>query len=450
MPVRSITIEDIKTSLVEDISHVEALIEKSHPADSASLIRELDLDNKVTLMLSLKPLMAGSILSELESLSAAEEFLLTEKLPVEFLVEIINAMPSDNAVDLLNTFKTKVVSDLLSKLPPEKSESLEEMLRFGEDSAGGLMTNDFFSLPDYTCVRDAIAEIKQRNAKDIVNYNFIYITDSQERLIGLISMVDLLVHPDDTALKDVMDIDPIVVNADVDQEQVAKMFTKYDLVALPVVNRGKRIIGRITVDDVLNVINEETDEDIYKMVGTDDVEKETPSSIKIASIRLPWLLTTLMGSFICSTIIKNFSDDVSNYLSIFFFMPVITAISGNIGVQCSTLIVRGLATGFVQLTSVFSIFIKEIKIGSIMAITCSLVAGIFAFAFITHDFKMGIAVALSMFCCMIFAAVSGTAVPLVLKKYGFDPAIASGPIITTFNDITGLLIYFSISLAILI
>jgi len=451
MTVPQITHEQVEAALQGSDSDLELLLREIHPADCASLIREFDLDDQIRILSSAHPEKAGDILSEIQGFSSAEEFILTEKLPFDFLVEMIGTMPSDNAVDTLNICKPSMIADILSRLSPEKSEALEEMLRYGEETAGGLMTDDCLQLQDSTTVSNAISQIKKmKKEEEVLHYHYIYITDDEERLVGYLPIVDLLVHPDSTPIKDVMIRDPLSVNADIDQEQVANMFAKYDLDVLPVINRGKRLIGRITVDDVIDVIKEEADEDFYKLVGTDDTEKETPSSIKIASIRLPWLLSTLIGSFLASTVIKLFSGHVKEFVALFFFMPVITAMSGNIGVQCSTVIVRGLATGFVKLGYARSILLKELKIGLIIALTCSVVAGLCSYFFIEHNVKLGFTVGVSMLACVVFASSSGTAVPLILKRLGFDPAISSGPIITTFNDITGLLIYFTIATVILL
>jgi len=304
-----INIEEFEGVLNTSKEEIQEFLKNIHPADCVTLMRDLTLDEQIKLITSSSPQFAGQILSQLQDISFAEEFLLVEKLPLDVLIPIIEVMPTDNAVDALHTFKKSTVSEILYQLNPERSEALEEMLRFSDESAGGLMTDDFISLPENMTVANAISELKKYKTGEIVlsAYRYIYITDSEERLIGMLPIVDLLIHPDTVLLKNIMKPEPLSVGADIDQEEVANIFTKYDLDVIPVLNRGRRIIGRITVDDVINVINEEADKDIYKLVGTDDIEKSTPSSIKIASIRLPWILASLLGSLIYCTVIKLFS-----------------------------------------------------------------------------------------------------------------------------------------------
>lgn len=446
----SIDIDKLEELLKKSSQDILEILNDIHPADIASLMIQLDKEEQIKLITSLDHEMAGDILSQLFKISSVYEFQLLEQIPFDLILKIIEEMPSDNAADILNTLKPSVVADILTKIDPERSEVLEELLSYKEDTAGGKMTTDFLSFKFSVTVAEAISEVKKRHAENLIStYKYIFVTDEDERLIGRLPVVDLLIHQDNVKLETIMEEDPLRVYPFVDQEAVAKLFVKYDMEVLPVVNRGQRVIGRITVDDVINVINEEADDDIYKLVGTNEEEKHTPSSLKIASIRLPWLLSTLSGSFISCSIIKYFSHHVHEFLALFFFMPLITAMGGNIGVQCSTLIVRGLATGFVKMDSITGVFWKEFKIGSIISITCGIMAGLCAYFFIEAHIKIGIAVCISMMSCMLFAAITGTGVPLLFKKIGIDPAIASGPIITTFNDITGLMIYFSISIFIL-
>ena len=254
--------------------------------------------------------------------------------------------------------------------------------------------------------------------------------------------------PADKKIKDVMDKNAITVQPNVDQEEVARIFIKYDLTVLPVVDRGNRVMGRITVDDVIDVIQEEATEDIYRMVGTDDAELWEKSVLKVVGIRLPWLLVTLMGGLLSGMILKSFRVTISEVMALVFFVPVIAGMGGNIGIQSSTIVVRGLATGYIDLNKVGWVMLREIRVGLLMGLACGCIVGVVA-NFMGNSSVIGIIVGISMFFAISVAAMMGCLTPILLKRLNIDPAISSGPFVTTANDITGVAIYLGLSTALI-
>lgn len=439
-----LNIQDILL-VTQSSDNAENFVKSHHPADIAIAIAKGETDEQIECFLRFPPKIAGEVLSELFEIEPSEELILLDKFPLDALIQIIENMPNDNAADILNTVNQSIRNQILESISNKKSDELLRLIAYPEDSAGGLMTTDYISTLENSNVEETISRIKKlKDPETAKNYRIIFVTDSEMRFIGAFPIIELLVHPNSSSIRDIMNRNYPSVQADLDQEKIANMFRKYDLVVLPVLNRGNKIIGRITVDDVFDVIHEEIDEDLYKLVGTLDTEKQTQNTVRIAAIRLPWLFSTLIGSFLCSTILKHYQVEMEARIALIFFVPLITAMSGNIGVQCSTLIVRGIATEHVNVSNIGSFILKEFKV----ALTMGLVLGIFSglgSLYIERAFLVGLTVCISMFTCILFASISGTGVPFLLKKFKFDPAVASGPIITTFNDFSALTIYFTIA-----
>jgi len=327
----------------------------------------------------------------------------------------------------------------------EDSQEVQDLLEHPKETAGRLMNTDFFSLPEQITVEEAIKQVRAASEREMVFY--IYVTDKEDRLVGVVSLRQLLVVPPDTPLQKIMNPEVISVTTDTDQEEVARQVTRYNLLAIPVVDKENRLVGIITFDDVIDVLREEATEDILKMAGAGTPEEEyilQTSSLGAARFRLPWLLTTLFGTMVTAGIVWFFRFTLHEVIALVTFLPVIAAMGGNVGVQSSTIIVRGLATGRIELASVWKVVARELKVGLLMGVTCGVILALVAYLW--HGPAMlGVVLGAAMFFAIIVAATTGTLVPVVLKKLNIDPAISSGPFVTTANDITGLLIYLGLA-----
>lgn len=410
-----------------------------HPSDIANAFGDLGFEEKLTILKMLDFEKAGSVLGELDS---GERNELLSSLAPEVVSRIMEATPSDEAADILGEMPEEEAEKTLDLMEDEEAEDVEKLLEYPAETAGGIMTPDFFSLGDKTTVDEAIAEL--RKEKDVGMVSYLHVVDESGHLAGVVSLRKLIVSDGKSCLKNIMDSDIVSACTDVDQEEVAKLVRKYDLRALPIVDAGGILVGRVTVDNVIDVIEEEATEDIYRMAGTDDEELSRKSVLKVARLRLPWLLTSLVGGIALAAIMKSFDFTLESVIAIVFFVPVIMGMGGNVGMQSSTIVVRGLATGRIELGHVWRVLFKEIRTGVIMGVVCGLVVGIVA-RMLQGKIMLGVVVASSMFIAITVASTMGVLIPIVLKRLKVDPAIASGPFVTTANDITGLLIYFSLA-----
>jgi magnesium transporter len=328
----------------------------------------------------------------------------------------------------------------------DESSEVKDLLQYPEETAGGIMTTDFVSLYEDTTVKDAIAHLQETSAKQMVFY--LYVTDRAGRLVGVVSLRQLLVVSPVTPLKRIMTTDVISVATDVDQEEVSKLVAKYNILAIPVVDKDHILVGIITVDDVVDVIREEATEDILKLAGATDADVLQLSSVRAARIRIPWLLTSLVGGMITGVFLWIFRPAIQHVIALASFIPVITAMGGNVGLQTSTLVVRGLATGRIESAEIRAVFFKELTVGLMLGSLCGLIVGLVAQLW--HGPAMlGVVVGVSMFSAITVASLMGTLMPILLRRAGFDPAISSGPFVTAANDITGLVIYLGLATVLL-
>ena len=419
-----------------DWAGIRDFLQNFHPVDIADLFQLLEFEEKLAVLKHLDFEMAGSVLSELDLAERSE--ILTSIAP-QFLSDIAEAVPSDEAADFLREVPEEKAEKALELMEDEEEETIGELLKYAADTAGGIMTPEVFSLGDETTVDEAILAL--RRANDVEMLSYLYVVDGDSHLSGVVSLRRLIAAGGSSQLKEIMERDVIKARTDVDQEEVARLVRKYDLRALPIVDEKGVLVGRVTVDDVIDVIEEEATEDIYRMAGTDDEELSKKSILNVVKLRLPWLLTSLVGGIVSAAIMKSFNVTLENVIALAFFVPVIMGMGGNIGMQSSTIVVRGLATGRIELGHVWEVLFREIRTGILMGMICGAVVGIVAHVF-QGKVILGVVVACSMFIAITVAAAIGALMPLALKKLKIDPAIASGPFVTTANDITGLLIYF--------
>ena len=364
-------------------------------------------------------------------------------MSIDELVEILGAMPSDDIADLLGRLPEEKSAAILERMNREDSEEVEDLLRYEDDTAGGIMVPDFIALGEDVTAREAIESL-QKEHSDVEMPFYLYVVDEYGKLVGVSSLRQLVVVPPETPLKEFMTTDIISVRTDMDQEEVAKIVARYDILAVPVVDESNRLVGIVTVDDVLDIIRREATEDILKMAGAGEEFVETKSVMRSIRIRLPWLFASCLGGILASFIIGHFQNSLSDLAYLAAFIPVIMGMGGNIGIQSSAITIRGLATGRLHLRDMWNVLAKQIAVGLILGVLYGLLIGGVA----QLSYRIGLlalSVGLAVVCSMTMAATAGTLVPMTLAKLNVDPAVASGPFVTTAIDIISVTIYFVIA-----
>mgnify|MGYP001423631464 FL=1 len=424
-------------------TNIIKLIDKTHPADLALLFRYFNENEQDEIFNDLKP--SADTAEFLNELDESISIRLLENESPERIAQILEYASSNEQAHLMGLVDDKYASSVIDLLKAEKQEELEEMMAYPEDSAGILMYTDVFTLHEDTKAKDAIYALQDQEDAEMVFY--LYTLDNDGRLTGVISLRDLVTTSGDTMLKDIMSKQIHVVRPETDQEEVARIVSQYNFLAVPVVDSDDRLLGIVTVEDVVDVIREEATEDFLQMVGAGkDREILLKSSWENARMRVPWLFASWVGGILAAFIIGVFDNVLQSTIALAAFIPVIIGMGGNIGTQSSTMIVRGLATGRVSIENSVKILFKEIRVGLLLGILYGLLLGLFAiFQFIDASPMIGIVVGLSICISMIIAATIGSLVPLILNRFEIDPAIATGPFVTTAIDIIGVAFYFIVA-----
>jgi magnesium transporter len=375
---------------------------------------------------------------------------LAELLKPDQLTEAIEEMASDDAADVLADLPEPLARDLIEALPMEDRYEVETLLKYPEDTAGGLMQVELVSVPE-TATVDQTIEAVRANADEVSSFHFVYVVDDERRLVGVLNLGALLLAPPDRVIGDLMKRSVHTVHPEVDQENVAQMFQRYDLVALPVVDERGRLLGRILHDDAADVLEEEAEEDIMHMAGATTQEPElvyTDQVFRIASVRLPWLLATLAGLTVPALLVWAFQVSFPEMLALVPFIPVIGAMGGNVGAQSSTIVVRGFATGRVDFHNLGRFLFKELIISTLMGLACGVLSGVVAIVW-HGDPMLSVTVAVSMVAAIVASALMGVLVPYLFRLINIDPAIAAGPLVTTIDDIIAIGIYYVVALALI-
>ena len=424
-------------------TNIIKLIDKTHPADMALIFRYFNDSEQDTVFAMMRP--SEKTVEFLNELDEAITIRIVENETPSRIAEILEEASSNEQAYLMGLVEETYAASVIDLFKAEEQEELEEMMAYPEDSAGILMYTDVFTLHEETRAREAIVALQDQEEAEMVFY--LYAIDNEGALTGVISLRDLVTTPSDTMLKDIMTKKVHAVRPETDQEEVARIVSQYNFLAVPVIDSDERLLGIVTVDDVVDVIREEATEDFLKMVGAgEDREILLKSSWENARIRLPWLFASWVGGIIAAYIIGVFDNILQNTIALAAFIPVIIGMGGNIGTQSSTIIVRGIATGRIKLGNELKVLIKEIQVGFILGILYGFLLGLFAnYNFIQADPFLGVVVGLSICCSMIIAAAVGAFTPLILRKLDIDPAIATGPFVTTSVDILGVLLYFIIA-----
>lgn len=412
--------------------------EDNHPADLAEAISDLEREERISFFSIISPKKAALVLPKMGPVLRKE---LLEKIEETFLSSILKEMSSHDVIDILEELPENWVQQLLDLMKREKAESIAKLLGYKENTAGRIMTLDFFSLPSKMSVAEAIEELRKT---DVHHISYIYIVDDSY-LIGVLSLRALVVAAPNIKLYTIANKDIVRVTVDVDQEEVANLVRKYNLRAIPVVLRTNKLVGIVTIDNILDIVTEEASEDIYYMAGVRGINEDGLLHRSIPNavyLRLPILIVCLIGGTVAAGIIGVFEDTLAALVILAAFIPVIMDMGGNVGTQSSTIVTRGLATGSVDIKVVWSLLWRELRIGVLIGAISGFAVGIIAQIWKGIP-DLGIVVGISMIVTITVAAVAGAFFPIFFERIGVDPAIASGPVITSVKDITGLLIYFT-------
>ena len=438
-------IEDIQLLIAENnTDSLHVLLEEVHYADIAEIIEELYTDEAIYLIKLLDSDITSDVITELDE-DTREKVL--KGLSSKEIAEEIDELDTDDAADIIAELTEEQKEEVISHIEDlEHAKEIVELLRYDEDTAGGLMAKELVKVNENWNVLTCVKEMRTQ-AEEVTRVHSIYVVDENDKLKGRLSLKDLLTTSTKTAIKDVFIKQVDSVNVNDKAEDVARIMQKYDLEAIPVVDEIGRLVGRITIDDIVDVIKEEAEKDYQMAAGlVDDVEADD-TIFELTKARLPWLVLGLFGGLGSVFIMEGFDEALSKYKELFFFTPLIAAMAGNVGVQSSAIIVQGLANDNVK-GSLFNRLVKEVSLSLISGIVLGLL--IIIFGLITNmDPKFSYTVAISMLCVIIIASLIGTFVPIILDKRGIDPAIATGPFITTSNDIFGIFLFFYIAKLIL-
>ena len=425
-----------KTNLIK-------LTRKTHPADLATVFRHFTDEEQIEIFtLMNENEHTAEFLSELDD-ALVNDLLANESL--ERIASIIEKAPTNDQSGILNVLEEEKAQSVIELLNAEEQEGIAEIMGYPEDSAGALMNTEVFTLNEGITAGEAIKTLQDQEEAEMVFY--LYITDNDDRLVGVISLRALTTTPSTTTLKDMMIKNVHSVRPETDQEEVARVVAQYNYLAVPVIDPDSHLLGIVTVDDVVDVIREEATEDFLQMAGAGkDREILLKSSWENAKTRLPWLFASWVGGVIAAYLIGVFENMLENIIALAAFIPVILGMGGNIATQSSTIIVRGMATGRVNIGGEIKLIIKEMQVGLLLGILYGILLGVFAkITFPNAHNYLGVVVGLSICVSMIVAATVGTIIPLILRKLDIDPAVATGPFVTTSIDILGVLFYFLIA-----
>ncbi|MFH0883359.1 MAG: magnesium transporter [bacterium] len=446
------SLDDLRNALstylaTERFDRVRELLTRMHPAEIAALMAGLSGTHRNLVFDLIEVDRQHEVISEMEE---SDQESLIDRLDDKRIGEILIELDSDDRADLAGLLDESTLQRVLEATPEEDRQEVETLLGFEEDSAGGLMAVELVTVLDNQYVRDAILSVRRaKEVEDIEDIHYVYVVDAMGHLKGRIELMNLLLAKRNTPVTEILDEEMVVVHQDTDQEEVAQIFQLYDLISAPVVDSEDRLVGRITIDDIVDVVAEEASEDIAFMAGIGEEVVTERSLFRQTRARLPWLLVAFIGELIGVWVISHFEASLAQMIAISFFIPVTAAMAGNVGIQSSTIVIRGLATGEIPTGKVFKRVLREVMVAVFNGL---ILAGVLILAVtLWRDaWLIGVAVGLALVCVVSIAALVGSLAPFVLKRLGQDPALASGPFITMTNDVLGVAIYLTITSTILL
>ncbi len=436
-------LEELRLAIVnKDNNWIIEHISDLHFADIADLLDQLNNEEAKFVYFQLSEDVQGDVLMELEE-DVRDRFL--KSLSSKEIAGQLENLDSDDAADILGELSDNEILEVISQMDDnEAAEDIVELLNYDEDTAGGLMQKEFIQAKLDWPVSRCLVELR-RQAENVEKVYSIYVVDDLNRLVGLLSLKRLLFSNLKTQIRDLFTSKNIIsVKTTDSNEDVARVMDKYDLVAIPVVDYQNKLVGRITFDDVVDIIKDEADKDFQMASGISDKIESSSSVWHISRARLPWLLIGMVGGIFAANVIAGFTDQISHIPTLALFIPLITAMGGNVGVQSSAIVVQSLAKSTDQLDNILKRLSKEISVGMLNGVFLALI--IYGIATLFGNSTLGMVVSLSLFVVILFAGIFGTLIPLLLHKYKIDPALATGPFVTTLNDVLGLFIYFSVGM----
>ena len=416
------------------------IIQDLKPADIALILDGLDDEDGVYLFGMLPNDVASDVLLEISETNREH---LLDALPKERLTDILGEMASDDAADVVGELSDERAEQVLEKLDVEDSSQVEELLRYDENTAGGLMAKEMAVVKSTDTLKKAISAVRKL-AKEHKNIYNVFVVDENEVLVGTVPLQELLLHQPNRRIEKIMESDVMKVTPDMDQEEVARMFSKYDIVSLAVTDTAGKLLGRITIDDIVDVLEEEHEEDMARMAGSGSVDATQRSPVQMAMLRLPWVLVTLGLQLIAGVVVHVFDQTLSQVILLASFMPIISAISGNTGLQSAAMIVRGIALGQIDLSRWWIPLRRQFVTTLIVGGACGIVLGLIGWMWHGNPL-FGVVVGTSMFISINFSGFVGTATPMISRSLGFDPAITAGPFETAFQDIIGITVFLSLA-----
>ena len=419
---------------------LKSILEPLKPVEIANILLQLKLKQQLVLLENLDRRTSSEVLNNLQD-SPSILGDIVEQISTDRLSNAIEDMPQDDAADFVGLLDDEKAEALLEKLPEKDREELTNLLQYDEESAGGLMTPYVVAIHRDQTVAAAIKEIQKFVKKEGFELFYTaYVVDDHDHLIGTIGTTELLLAERHKLIENLMDHEVVAVDQDLDQEEVARIAQEYDLVVVPVIDKHLRLIGRITLDDLVDVIVDEYNEDMGHIAGTGDEEVSETSVLRASGDRLPWLLVGLFGGFLTAIVMSLYENALISLPDVTYFIPLVAALGGSIGIQSSSIVVRGLATGAIQTTDILVRLWKELRVAFLNGIICSFILAGMSW-YLTDDVGRAITSGVSLLIVVCFAAVVGSTIPIILKRMNIDPAIATGPFITTTSDIIGIAIY---------
>jgi magnesium transporter len=432
------------------VAHTTKILKKMHPADIAAMFRGFALSDQIKLFDLIEDTeIEGEVIGHLDK-DIMVDFV--EVLEVDRVVELLRHISSDDVADILDAIPDEISTKLLDLLHKDAADEVADLMQYDINTAGGIMSPDYLALPDEMTVGDAIKQIQENPEVEMAFY--IYVVNEHGHLVGVASLRQLVTSRPESLMGQVMQTEVLSVTPEEDQEEVARVVSRYDLLAVPVVDDSNKLLGIVTVDDIIDVIREEASEDMLKLAGAGDQLAEVMSVADSVRSRLPWLAAAWVGGVGASLVIEHYNATLTQMLSLAAFIPVVLGMGGNVGTQTLTIMVRSIATGRVEFRQAWQVLRRELLVGFVLGLAYGALLASAGFAIHwgrdgSDAWIVGFVVGCSTLACMTIAAVVGSAVPLLLHRLNIDPAVATGPFVTTAMDILGVLVYFNIAMAVL-
>lgn len=440
MTENQITLYIIKVLKESKRREFDTILDELQPYDVARIYGELPEKHKKRFLLYLNIDMLADLIEEL---SKTEQLDVLNRLGIERSGEVLDEMDNDDLASLLDDLSPEKITQLLSGMKKEESKAVQDIMNYPPETAGRLMTNRFVWIRDYYTVKEAVTKLKSfTDYAETINY--LYVIDQYRKLVGVVSYRDILMAEADAVIRNIMYERVISVSVDTDQEEVAMLIQRYDFMAIPAVNEENVLMGIITVDDIIDVVIQEANEDIEKLSASGkSIDFDTRAYVA-AYRRLPWLILLLLIGILSGSIISTYQETLKEIVALAFFIPMISGMTGNTGTQSLAVVVRGLVSNDINKRVITKLVLRELGVGVIIGITCGILISLIAFIW-QGNLMIGLVVGISLLLTLIIGTLAGTVIPLILYRMQIDPAIASGPLITTLNDIFSLLTYFGIA-----